>query len=468
MNKFTPVLATVLIGLASVGASASLAAPAKPAAAASPARVQAWADYDRGDYARAVPALRQLAEAGDGEAQAAMGWIYEKGLGVKADGEAAWGWRRRAAQSGEARAQYAYATNGFPLQMISRAESLKWLRKSAGQGYAPAQFELGKAYARGLGLTRNDAQAVALFSKAAEQGYPRAQESLGQMYESGRAVEPSVRIARDWYLRAALQGDSEAQARLGDLASRAVSVRAYDRTYDTPDPLEAARWFALSGDRQAVDLAMRRMTPDEAASVRAAVRDWRPRPEWTPGRVFNWEEALIVKEAQVVTRTEDPGALSNPTLAAIAAAEADLDFARARQLARAGAEAGDPAVQSHLAYMDLDGISGHRDLRASREWQTRAARQGLADSQIVLAVLLQQPGIYQPGDPGPESLAESYFWALIHGANPSADLPQREQSKSLADDLSGRLPPDAAANARRRAAEWKAQPEVVRPVKPAS
>jgi TPR repeat protein len=467
MNPFTPVLATVLIGLATVGASASLAAPAKPVAAASPAMVQAWADFDRGDYARAVPALRQLAEAGDGEAQAAMGWVSMEGLGVEADGKAAWDWRRRAAESGSARGQYAYA-GAFTLMKMSREESLKWLRMSADQGYAPAQYELGHAYARGLGLQRDDALAVAWFTKAAEQGFPRAQVALGKMYESGRAVEPSVRIARDWYLRAANQGDSEAQARLGDLAFRVSGVRAYDGPRGFPDPVEAARWFALSGDRQAVDLAMRRMTPDEVTSVRAWVRDWRPRPEWTPGRVFNWMEALIVKEAQEVGRLEDPGARSNPTLAAIAAAEADLDFARARQLARAGAEAGDPAVQSRLASMDLDGISGHRDLRASREWQTRAARQGLADSQIVLAVRLQQPGIYQPGDPGPESLAESYFWALIHGANPSADLPQREQSKSLAGNLSGRLAPEAAVNARRRAAEWKAQPEVVRPVKPAS
>ncbi|WP_162599588.1 tetratricopeptide repeat protein [Phenylobacterium parvum] len=463
MRRYAFATAVALAAAISVWTVAVQAAPAATSEAAA-----AWSAYDQGDYVAAAPSLRRLAEAGDGEAQAAMGWMYEKGLGVKADGEAAWSWRRRAAQSGEARAQYAYATNGFSLQMISRAESLKWLRKSAGQGYAPAQFELGKAYARGLGLKRDDAQAVALFSKAAGQGYPRAQVALGQMYESGRTVEPSKAIARDWYLRAGLQGDPEAQARLGDLASRAVSVRAYDRTYDTPDPLEAARWFALSGDRQATDLAMRRMTPDEAASVRAAVRDWRPRPEWTPGRVFNWEEALIVKEAQEVTQTEDPGALSNPTLATIAAAEADLDFARARKLARAGAEAGDPAAQSWLARMDLEGISGPRDLRASRDWMRRASTQGHAASQIELAVQLQQPGIYQPGVPDPEALAESYFWAQIADANPSSSQDQRFFAKRLVSDLSGRLTPDAAADARRRAAAWKAQPEGVRPAPPAA
>jgi TPR repeat protein len=454
--------ATAVALAAAISAWTVEAAPAATSEAAA-----AWSAYDRGDYGAAAPSLRGLAEAGDGEAQAAMGWMYEKGLGVKADGEAAWGWRRRAAQSGEARAQYAYATNGFSLQMISRAESLKWLRKSAGQGYARAQFELGKAYARGLGLKRDDVQAVALFTKAAGQGYPRAQVALGRMYESGRAVEPSMSIARNWYLRAAQQGDAEAQARLGDRAFKVVSVRAYDGTDGRPDPVEAARWFALAGDNQAVDLAMRRMTPEDAASVRAWVRDWRPRPEWDPGRVFNWEEALWAKKADEIGRPGDPGALANPTLSSIAAAEADLDFARARKLARAGAEAGDPAAQSWLARMDLEGISGPRDLRASRDWMRRAATQGHAASQIVLAVQLQQPGIYQPGVPDPEALAESYFWAQIADANPSSSQDQRYFAKRLVSDLSDRLTPYAAADARRRAAAWKAQPEGVRPAPPA-
>ena len=460
MRRHAFAAAVALAAAISVWTVAVQAAPAATSEAA------AWSAYDRGDYGAAAPSLRRLAEAGDGEAQAAMGWMYEKGLGVKADGNAALEWRRRAAESGSARGQYAYA-GGFTRMTMSREDSLNWLRKSADQGYAPAQFDLGEAYARGLGLKRDDAEAVSWFTRSAAQGFSRAQVALGRMYESGRAVEPSMSIARNWYLRAAQQGDAEAQARLGNLAFKAVSVRAYDRTDGGPDPVEAARWFALAGDNQAVDLAMRRMTPEDAASVRVWVRDWRPRPEWDPGRVFNWKEALWAKEAREIGRPGDPGAQANPTLSSIAAAEADLDFARARKLAQAGAEAGDPAAQSWLARMDLEGISGPRDLRASRDWMRRAATQGHAASQIKLAVQLQQPGIYQPGVPDPEALAESYFWAQIADANPSSSQDQRYFAKRLVSDLSGRLTPDAAADARRRAAAWKAQPEGIRPAPPA-
>ena len=460
MRRYAFAAAVALAAAISVWTVAVQAAPAATSEAA------AWSAYDRGDYGAAAPSLRRLAEAGDGEAQAAMGWMYEKGLGVKADGNAALEWRRRAAESGSARGQYAYA-GGFTRMTMSREDSLNWLRKSADQGYAPAQFDLGEAYARGLGLKRDDAEAVSWFTRSAAQGFSRAQVALGRMYESGRAVEPSMSIARNWYLRAAQQGDAEAQARLGNLAFKAVSVRAYDRTDGGPDPVEAARWFALAGDNQAVDLAMRRMTPEDAASVRVWVRDWRPRPEWDPGRVFNWKEADWAKEAREIGRPGDPGAQANPTLSSIAAAEADLDFARARKLARAGAEAGDPAAQSWLARMDLEGISGPRDLRASRDWMVRSANQGFADSQVSLAVLLQQSGVFQPGGPGPEALAESYFWALVAIANPSLDLPMRSQVKSLEAHLSGRLPADKAGEARRRAAAWKAQPEGVRPAPPA-
>jgi TPR repeat protein len=64
------------------------------------------AAYRRGDYAAAVREWRPLAEQGNARAQAALGFLYESGMGVpKSDSEAA-KWYLRAAEQGEINAQY--------------------------------------------------------------------------------------------------------------------------------------------------------------------------------------------------------------------------------------------------------------------------------------------------------------------------------------------------------------------------
>jgi len=65
---------------------------------------------------------------------------------------------------------------------------LKWYRKSAEQGNAMAQDNLGVMYHEGEGVTRNYAEAAKWFRKAAEQGYAHAQYDLAVMYHEGKGV----------------------------------------------------------------------------------------------------------------------------------------------------------------------------------------------------------------------------------------------------------------------------------------
>jgi len=49
-------------------------------------------------------------------------------------------------------------------------QAVAWLRKSADQGCAKAQHDLGVCYENGFGVPRDETEAAAWFSKAAAQG----------------------------------------------------------------------------------------------------------------------------------------------------------------------------------------------------------------------------------------------------------------------------------------------------------
>src|SRR5262249_43709431 len=68
---------------------------------------------------------------------------------------------------------------------IARREietELESLQRRAKSGEPDAQAELGYRHERGIGLEKNDKEAVQLWKLAAEQGSARAQSNLGFMY----------------------------------------------------------------------------------------------------------------------------------------------------------------------------------------------------------------------------------------------------------------------------------------------
>ena len=65
-------------------------------------------------------------------------------------------------------------------------QAVFWYRKAAEQGDAKAQFNLGVMYMDGRGVAQDDRQAVAWFQKAAAQGDTGAQKDLRWMHEHSR------------------------------------------------------------------------------------------------------------------------------------------------------------------------------------------------------------------------------------------------------------------------------------------
>jgi len=89
-------------------------------------------------------------------------------------------------------------------------EAAKWYRKAAEQGDATAQYHLGRMYAKGEGVTENYKESVVWLSRAANQGNAEAQLGLGYMYETGRGIPKDNVKAYAWMVLAAAQGVKEA------------------------------------------------------------------------------------------------------------------------------------------------------------------------------------------------------------------------------------------------------------------
>jgi TPR repeat protein len=114
-------------------------------------------------------------------------------------------------------------------------------RKAAEQGHADAQAALGFAYHLGRGVPQSDAEAVTWLRKAAEQGFAHAENNLGIMYARGRGVRQDFAEAVKWYRKAAEQGSQEAQTSLGELCANGDG---------TPkDPAEAVKWFRKAAEQ---------------------------------------------------------------------------------------------------------------------------------------------------------------------------------------------------------------------------
>ena len=64
-------------------------------------------------------------------------------------------------------------------------------------------------YEKGYGVKKSYSEALNWYRKSAEQGNASAQNNLGEMYRYGRGVKESSSEALNWYRKSAEQGNSE-------------------------------------------------------------------------------------------------------------------------------------------------------------------------------------------------------------------------------------------------------------------
>lgn len=118
-------------------------------------------------------------------------------------------------------------------------EAVQWYRKSAEQGNVFGQYNLGFLFESGRGVTKDHVEAVQWYRKSAEQGFAGAQANLGRMYEYGRGITKDDVEAVQWYRRAVAQGNAYAQNSLGRMYQSGRGVAIFD-------DVEAVQWYRKS------------------------------------------------------------------------------------------------------------------------------------------------------------------------------------------------------------------------------
>ncbi|MDR0218179.1 MAG: sel1 repeat family protein [Enterobacteriaceae bacterium] len=115
---------------------------------------------------------KTLAEKNDALAQNVLSMLYYFGIGITRNPNEGLKWIEKSANNGNAIAQNNLGTlylNGtYPLKKDLK-KSFEWFRKSAEQGVAEAQYNLASSYHNAKGVEKNDEDAFYWYQKAADQ-----------------------------------------------------------------------------------------------------------------------------------------------------------------------------------------------------------------------------------------------------------------------------------------------------------
>ena len=229
---------------------------------------------------------------------------------------------------------------------------------------AEGQYQLGLKYARGTGVTRDDALAARLFRRAAEQGNAEAQAALGFAYHLGRGVPQSDTEALKWLRKAAEQGQSGAQYNLGFAYFTGGGVPQNDT--------EAVTWF-----RKAAEQGFAPAQNNLGAMYtrgRGVAQDFAQAVEW-------YRKAAEQGQPDAQTSLGELCANGDGT---------PKDDAEAIKWFRKAAEQGDPTAQIDLGRMYEAGRGISRDTVKAYVWFSLSAAAGNDEARSRLSDLAKR------------------------------------------------------------------------------
>jgi TPR repeat protein len=229
-----------------------------------------------GDYATAHALWSQAAADGDPEAMNNLGILYNKGLGVERDIEAAARLYLQAANLGFPNAQFNLANLHYNGDGLKRdyAEAARWYLAAAQGGHALAQLYLAEMYETGQGIARDEAEALRWYKASADSKLAGAEYEFARRLLFGDGVAPDPPKAYEYLIDAGFQGHAQSQALLGRAYARGIggAVRR----------VEAYAWLGMAARRlkpgkelndvtDQLRAVESQFTPDERAAAEATL-----------------------------------------------------------------------------------------------------------------------------------------------------------------------------------------------------
>ena len=188
---------------------------------------QAVEDFNKGDYIKALNTFYILAKQDDAKSQYNVGLIYANGLGVTKDIDQAQNWYEKAAKHGNGAAQYNLAQL-YTVEGENDSHAYKkakyWYEKAVESGIPEAYNNLGTLLLEGLGTTKDEAKAFALFQQGAALGDASAKVNVAILYAWGDDVSHDKMKAYENLKQALHQGKSVASEYLDKLCQESTWV----------------------------------------------------------------------------------------------------------------------------------------------------------------------------------------------------------------------------------------------------
>lgn len=182
---------------------------------------------NNGEIDSAVTLLEMAVRNDSDEACICLGDLYQEGINVQCDYDAASALFLKAAFLKNIEGLYKYGLNVYHglVAELDIENGIRIMEKSALQGYYKAQNEIAMLYLLGENKQKDYLQAYKWFSLSANQGYKDAQFNLALMYIKGEVDgEKDYTKALYWFNKAAEQLDSEAISYIGYMYLKGLGI----------------------------------------------------------------------------------------------------------------------------------------------------------------------------------------------------------------------------------------------------
>lgn len=221
------------------------------------------------DEEQALLWFKKAAEQKSAKAHYYLSWFYLLGIGVPQDNLLSLKWFKSPHLVQVSQTNQVGLSEPFEDSIASTDShtSLNWHQKAAQQGDQEAQYALAHLYFKGKKVERDDELGYHWLKISAENGYAKAQFEMGEH----RLQKKDFKTAAHWYKKAASKGEKNAQYQIGMMYLRGQGVpQSYIHAYAW---INIASANGSLGATQARELLVSQMTPDEVLQAQALSKE---------------------------------------------------------------------------------------------------------------------------------------------------------------------------------------------------